>query len=82
MDVQPFDSSSPLSRMQAPEPHIDSLSPDELFAKYTVVEVKAFQTRLRSSRSLFETPSVVDSEVNIGLMLTQNKRNYDSWLGK
>lgn len=52
-----FDLSKPFSHVNGQAfPKLQKDSPDELFAKYTVVEVKAFQTRLRSSPAYLQSP--------------------------
>jgi hypothetical protein len=58
-----------------------TMTPDELFTKYTVVEVKAFQTRLKSSHAYLQGPLVLTQD-NLGPMQRQSRRNFDSWLGK
>lgn len=58
-----------------------SMTPDELFTKFTVAEVKAFQSRLRSSHVYPLSRMDADPEDDVVLMQKQSRRNFDSWLG-
>ncbi len=55
-----------------------TLSPDELFTKHTVSEVRAVQQRLRCVEYLL--PRVTSNQYT-EQMQTQSRRNYGLWLG-